>query len=482
MQEPEHPGHARRHRIAVPTRNDPLLGALTEVAGGPLGRRSAPGLVAPGFFTVERVLVLMTLVSALVAVIFKYHCRKSGWTTPDQYSTVCWSQLPNTFVEANLAHAFPFFTPGVTFDQPPLAGMIAGVTAWLTGWAGTGAARQLAFFDVNAVLIGIAWLVTVVVTARSARRRPWDAAIVAASPVLILTAYVSWDFWAAALVGVGTYLFARRRTWWAGAAIGLAITAAPYALLVLFVLFLLSIRAGQVMAVLETVVTGLVTACLVVAPVLLVNPAAWGAYVTGFLTRPPSDSSLYGGYNLLAGRLGFQRLDPVTTNVLELVLVAVVLLGVAFVARAAPRRPRVAQLAFLAVAGLTVVGKQAAPWQAIWLLPLLALAYPRWRAALLWQAAVVAHFVALMLFQAKVLGNLSDQHAIDMPYFVLAAVVDGAATITLMALVIRGILDPGQDVVRRLGVDDPLGGVLEHAPDAVAWRRHAAAPAVGDGG
>jgi hypothetical protein len=34
------------------------------------------------------------------------------------------------------------------------------------------------------------------------------------------------------------------------------------------------------------------------------------------------------------------------------------------------------------------------------------------------------------------------------------------------ALVVRDVLQPERDVVRRDGVDDPAGGVLDGAPDA----------------
>jgi hypothetical protein len=41
----------------------------------------------------------------------------------------------------------------------------------------------------------------------------------------------------------------------------------------------------------------------------------------------------------------------------------------------------------------------------------------------------------------------------------------------LMALVVREVLHPELDVVRRDGVDDPAGGILDGAPDPHAGRR-----------
>lgn len=460
MQESAASGHHHRHQIVVPSRSDPLLRTMTEPIGGPLGRRSAPGSTDPGFFSVERVLILMAAVSAIIAVVGKFHCRQTGWTTPDQYSTVCWSVFPNSFVENKLGSLFPYFSPGATFDYPPLAGMIAGFTAWLTRWAGNGATGQLAFFDINAALIAVVWIFTVVVLARTSGRRPWDAAIVAASPLLLLAAFVSWDFWAVGLVSLGLYFFARGSTILAGAALGLATMVAPYALLVLLVLLVLGIRTGKVLPAVEALVAAGIAALVVLVPVLISNPSAWGAYLTQLIADPPSDSSIYGGYNLVAGRIGASLMSVETANVVAVILLALLVLAVVLLGLFTARRPRLASLAVVAVAGLIVVGKFSQPWHAIWLLPLLALALPRWRPLLLWQAAVITHFIAWMLFQSKQLGNIADTHAIDMPYFILAALLGAVATCAIVALTIRDMLHPQNDVIRRAGVDDPQLGAL----------------------
>lgn len=474
MQESQASGTQTRHPIVVPSRSDTLLRGLTEPVGGPLGKRTAPGSTNPGFFTVERVLVLMAMVSALVAVMTKSHCRTAGWTNPDQYSTVCWSTFPNSFVDDKLGTLVPFFSQGSPFEHPVLAGWIAGITAWLTGGAGDGALRQLAFFDVNAALIAIAWLATVVVVARTSGRRMWDAAIVAASPVLVLMAYVSWDFWAAALVSAGIYLFARKQTLWAGAFFGVAALAAPYPIFILLALVFLGIRAGHVAKMLEVVAAAAIAWLLVLAPVMVSNPPSFPDYLKNVFAFGATESSIYGGLNLIAGRMGWPTLDVPAINAMAgmlLVVLVAVLLGLALYA---PRTPRVAQLAFVAAAGFMVINKGAEPWHAVWLVPLLALALPRWRPVLLWQGAMVAHFIALMLFRSKEIGNISNQHAIDTPFFLMASIVGAAATAVLIGLVIRDMFVPQYDVVRRGGMSDPQGGVLLDPREASAGEgRHA---------
>ncbi len=465
MQDSEPQTHRRRRRIAVPTRSDTLLSHMTEVIGGPLGRRSAPGIVSPGFFTVERVLIMMVTASGILAVLFKFHCRQSGWTTPDQYSTTCWSEWPNVFKDKGLAVFFPYFSPNTTFDYPPLTGIIAGITGWFANGAGTEAQSQLGFFDLNAVLIVIMWMVTVVATARSARRRPWDAAIVAASPALLFTAFTSWDLWAAALVAAGMLLFARRRTFAAGGVLGLAACVQPYALLILLAVLLLSLRTGRWLALTESVIAAAIAWLVIMLPVVVLNPASWGAYLSNGLSNAPSEFSLYKSYNLVAERLGAATAGPVTTSVIALALLMLAVISIAWLALAARRRPRFAQLAFLLVAAYSITDKHAAPQHIVWLLPLLALARPKWRTVLSWQAVQILGFLALLLFLGRELGDGNAQHTIDMPYFALAVLLQAGATVAVMALVVRDILRPGYDVVRRAGTDDPQAGVLEYAPD-----------------
>ena len=108
-------------------------------------------------------------------------------------------------------------------------GLIAGVTAWLVPGQGVTDARVLAYFDINATLIAAVGMVAVLATARISARRPWDAAMVAVAPGIVLAGTINWDLWAVALLAVGMYFFARERLVLAGILIGLATAAKPYA-------------------------------------------------------------------------------------------------------------------------------------------------------------------------------------------------------------------------------------------------------------
>ena len=66
------------------------------------------------------------------------------------------------------------------------------------------------------------------------------------------------------------------------------------------------------------------------------------------------------------------------------------LLVVVWLGLSAPVKPRLAQLAFLSVLVFLLTTKVWSPQYSLWLVPLLALARPRWRLALVWQFVEVA--------------------------------------------------------------------------------------------
>ena len=177
-----------------------------------MGNRSAPGIVSPGFFTVERVLILLTVLAALAGILIKDYCRSNGWETPGQFYATCYSDFPELFRNRGLGGgAFPFITQGSFFEYPVLMGFIAGATALLVPGGGAGAPRVLAYYDVNATLIAAVWIVTVLATARMTRRRPWDAAMVALAPGIVLAGIINWDMWAVGLLAVGMYFFVQEQ-------------------------------------------------------------------------------------------------------------------------------------------------------------------------------------------------------------------------------------------------------------------------------
>lgn len=466
MQESQPPEHQGRLHLVVPSRSDVLLRNFTEVVGGPLGSRASPGIVSPGVFTVERVLILLTVLAALAGILLKGYCRANGWESPTQFYATCYSDFPELFRNRGLADGqFPIAGSGSLFEYPVLTAMIAGVTAWLVPGTGVADARMLAYFDINAALLAAVTVVAVLATARMTSRRPWDAAMVALAPGIVLAGTINWDLWAVALLAVGMYFFSRERLVLAGVFIGLATAVKLYPLLILGAMLLLAVRTGRFRPLLKTAGAAGAAWLAVNLPFAVANPSGWAYFFQFSTDRGAGYGSPWFAYNLLLNRLRGQELGADAVNLLSLGFFAAACVLIALIAFTAPRRPRLAQLAFLAVAAFILTNKVYSPQYVVWLIPLLALARPRWRDFLVWQGVEGLHWAAVWMYLGQVTSAGSSQHNLDMPYYVLAVAAHMVAVAYLMARVTWDIYDPTYDPIRRHHLDDPHGGPFTGAPD-----------------
>ncbi|KPM52855.1 membrane protein [Frankia sp. R43] len=157
-----------------------------------------------------------------------------------------------------------------------------------------------------------------------------------------------------------------------------------------------------------------------------------------------------------------------TLNAVTAVALILAVAGVIALALLAPRRPRVPQVVLLLVIAFLLTNKVFSPQYTIWLLPLVALARPRWRLFLLWQACEI--WVLFTRFMHFIFNDTSGADGIDRGWFVGAVVLRDLVLCVLAAFVVSEILRPERDVVRADGLDDPAGGVLDGAPDVRGGR------------
>jgi uncharacterized membrane protein len=163
-----------------------------------------------------------------------------------------------------------------------------------------------------------------------------------------------------------------------------------------------------------------------------------------------------------------------TLNTVTAVVLVVLLGAIAALALAAPVRPRLPQLLFLTVTAFLVSNKVFSPQYVLWLIPLAALARPRWRMFLVWQASEL--LVLFTRFMHFIFNDTNGARGIDRGWFVGAVALRDVILMIFAGLVVREILHPELDVVRATVVDgapldDPAGGVLDGAPDVRPFRQ-----------
>jgi uncharacterized membrane protein len=198
-------------------------------------------------------------------------------------------------------------------------------------------------------------------------------------------------------------------------------------------------------------------------PIALQHPDGWARFYELSRERPFDFGSLWLGLDLLGLDVSALPANTVATGAFLLLCANIALLGVS-----APRRPRLAQLALLVVAAFLLTNKVYSPQYALWLLPLVALARPRWRDVLIWQGGQAIYYVGIWLWLNKFAEP--DRALSDRGYAIIV-LIQVASTLWICAMVVRDILRPEHDPVRvtpdldGAPTDDPAGGVLDRAPD-----------------
>jgi uncharacterized membrane protein len=349
------------------------------------------------------------------------------------------------------------------------------------GWL-PGSVAAVVHFDISAVLLAPAWLVTVWALVRLSGRRPWDGALAAVSPLVVVHAFTNFDVLATALATTGLLAWARRRPVLAGVLIGLGGAAKLYPLFLLIPILTLCLRAGRFRDGLRATAAAGLTWVVVNAPIAAFFPAGWSEFFRLNGRRGADPDTLYTVVSTFTGWSGFDGAlqpgeYPIELNLFAAGLFVAACGAIAGVALAAPRRPRLAQLCFLVVCAFLLTNKVWSPQYSLWLVPLAVLAIPRWKPVLAWMVLDALVWAPRMAYY---LGP--DRDGLPIEPFLGAVVVRDGAVLVLCALVLREIWHPERDVVRLTGDDDPQGGVLDGARDVAVLRRPRARPAVRSSG
>ncbi|MBM9620499.1 glycosyltransferase family 87 protein [Streptomyces zhihengii] len=470
----------RRERPEVaPTLRDSVARAGSELIGGPAGRRMLPDgsrRLAP-----VAVVALTAIGLFALGMVQKLPCYNWAWFrgTSSQYTHACYSDIPHLYLGRGFSEGLiPYFDrlPGDMqyLEYPVLTGLFMQVAAWISDigfWLGISDGdvmqQEQLYWLVNAGMLMACTAVIAVCTARTHRHRPWDGLLVALAPAFALTATINWDLFAVALTAAAMLMWSRGRVLAFGILIGLATAAKLYPVFLLAPLLPLCWRAGKWREFFTASLAAAGAWLVVNLPVMLLAPEGWKKFYT-FSQERGID---FGSFWLVITQRTGEPIDVKTVNDTAILLVVAAFIGLCVLTLTAPRRPRFAQLAFLLVAVFILTNKVYSPQYVLWLIPLAALARPRWRDFLVWQACEVMYFLGIWMYLAYTTGE--KHQGLPPEGYQLAIALHLLGTLYLCAVIVRDILKPERDGVRTDGSDDPSGGVLDGAGDAFVLGRAA---------
>jgi uncharacterized membrane protein len=453
----------------APSQLDSTAARATNLFGGVWGRHA--GLQESAWWTPLRILLAATLFTLLLGYAQKVPCATGDWTGSKQYTHMCYSDVVPLWSDERLdVGAVPYRDTSV--EYPVLTGGFMWVTAELTralhsfetDWS-----EVVLFGVVTVVLLAVCGLVTTAATSLTARGRPYDAAMFALSPLLIFHAFSNWDLLAVALASCALWAWSRSKPVAAGVLIGLGTAAKLYPVFLLIPLAILAIRTRRYAPVVWAAIATAVSWLTVNLPVAVAYHDGWWAFYKFSDERPAERSSLWAiGKTLLdSGANPSDSTYWVPPGAAVTLAVIAGILIVAWIGLTAPTKPRVAQLAFLAVLAFLLTTKVWSPQYSLWLVPLLALARPRWRLSLVWQFTEIAVWFATLTLLLGLNPDESDR-GIGYGWLILLILARDVMLLALAGLIVRDMWHPEGDVVRRDGQDDPGGGFFDGAHDYFA--------------
>ena len=450
--------------------------------GGPLGRRAR---VSEGLWFDP---VPWTIVAAIVTWVVLMARQVPCWQTvvgqvPNTYARMCYSDIPILFQNRiNMWTGGALFGNGAQgspqLEYPALTGGFIWVTRWLSSHLGAvispdATSDQIlaaanTFWAVNAALLAVCFGVLVWAHLQMGRNsgsphtdgvrvRAWDALFIAAAPVVMLSGLINWDLFAVALTSVGLLLWAKKRPIAAGAIIGLAAAAKFYPLVLVPVILVLCVRAGLLKA-FGQFAGGAVVAWLAAnLPLMIGNPHGWSYFWTYNAGRGPDLGSVW----YILTLMGFHITNVSVAEAVCLVLSAGFIVGLTL---SAPTRPRLAQVALLAMVAFLAFNKVYSPQYVLWLLPIAVLARPAMFDLLVLTVSESLYYFAVWGFLDGVLGIGTGP---DKLYWLSVGLRVGVQ-VWFASRVVHDMWHPWLDPVRGPFIDDPNGGLLDHRAD-VAW-------------
>jgi uncharacterized membrane protein len=458
-----------------PTRDDPVVAALSEGIGGPVGDRAG----RHRWWTPVRVLLALTAICFAIGMQQKGNCFDDTWGDGQaRYSHMCYSDLPYLYTGRGFAELnWPYSDDEqVRKRYPEVMEYPVGIsywawgTAWATHWlhgspdlesryrqpasalSGSDSVREeiRIFVVVNALGFAALALLATWFLAGVNRRRPWDAAAFAVSPALLLTGLVNWDLVAVAMVAGALWAWAKDRPVLTGVLIGLGAATKLYPLFLLGGLLVICLRDRRIPDLLRVTLAGLAAWVLANLPAVLTGRDEWRVFWTFNSERGADLGSVWLMLQQAKDSTGHPfAFEAHTINLWSWLFFGTWCLAVFLLGMFAPRTPRFAQLGFLVLAGFLLVNKVYSPQYVLWLLPLAALARPRWRDQIVWQAGEVFYFASVWWYLG---GYLAPGGGGDAGFYWLAILLRMAAELYLVAIVARDVWRPEHDPVRERSV------------------------------
>ena len=339
--------------------------------------------------------VLLAIIAALLSFVKFDYCRSNGWTPPGDYIHACYSDFPALFGDRGLiTNSWPYSSATNAVEYPPLTGLVMWATSFLVG---NGEDKFRNYFDVNALLVALLFIASVVFL-KKLKPELWY--LFPIEPAVVASLYINWDIWAVISALAAIYYFDVGKYNKSAIALGISIATKFFPIVLLLPIALILIRKSKIRELILYIVYTSITWLLINLPFIITTPVGWFRFFKLNSERAADWGSIWHALEIFG--LNIKQLNLVSLIVFALGALAFTL----FVFRI-PEVPKLATIAFFIVAIFVTASKVYSPQYVLWLTPLAILAmvdkkdrFDFW----VWQFAELIYHFAIWQYLAEVSG------------------------------------------------------------------------------
>ena len=339
--------------------------------------------------------VLLAIIAALISFIKFDYCRENGWTPPGDYIHACYSDFPALFGARGLiTNSWPYSSATNAVEYPPVTGLIMWTTSFLVG---NGEDKFINYFDVNALLVALLFIATVVFL-KKLKPELWYLLPIA--PAVVASLYINWDIWAVISALAAIYYFDVGKYNKSAIALGLSIATKFFPIVLLLPIALILFRKSKLKELILYFAFTSATWLLINLPFIITTPTGWLRFFKLNSERSADWGSIWHALEIFGLKINHLNLITVIAFALGALAFTLFVFGI-------PEVPKLATIAFFIVAIFVTTSKVYSPQYILWLTPLAILAmvdkkdrFDFW----VWQFAELIYHFAIWQYLAEVSG------------------------------------------------------------------------------
>ena len=344
--------------------------------------------------SVSRSFAAAVLLCALISFLKFNHCRSNDFASPDNYVHACYTDIPALFSERGLnTNTFPYASQTNSIEYPP----VIGIGNWLISFFIPTDNSYKTFFDINAVIIVLLFLITAFVVRKVKPEYPY---LFPAVPAVIASLFINWDIWAVITALLAIYYFDQGKYEQSAIALGVSIATKFFPVVLLLPITIIFYRRQQIKQLAKYLFTCSLFWSAINLPIALVYFDGWWRFFKLNLERGEDFGSIWYALSLLDISIPKVNLIYIIISVTLFALFAKYLWQL-------NQTPTLAQVALFVVVIFTTFSKVYSPQYILWLTPLAVIALQNSRQLItfwFWQTTEIIYHLAIWQYLALYAG------------------------------------------------------------------------------